>query len=53
MERRKLMATLTVLKFKTPNGAEQMLTQIRSLQKQELITLNDAAIAIIDQAVHD
>ncbi len=38
------MATLTVLKFKTPNGAEQMLTQIRTLQKQELITINDAAI---------
>jgi uncharacterized membrane protein len=38
------MATLTVLKFKTPNGADQMLNQIKSLQKQELITLQDAAI---------
>jgi uncharacterized membrane protein len=38
------MATLTVLKFKTPNGADQMLNQIKSLQKQELIKIQDAAI---------
>jgi len=38
------MATLTVLKFKTPNGAEQMLDQVKSLQKQELIKIHDAAI---------
>jgi len=38
------MATLTVLKFPTPTGAEQMLDQIKVLQKQELIKLHDAAI---------
>ncbi len=38
------MATLTVLKFHTPQGADQMLNQIKSLQKQELITVHDAAI---------
>jgi uncharacterized membrane protein len=38
------MATLTVLKFPTPTGAEQMLDQIKAMQKQELIKLHDAAI---------
>ena len=38
------MATLTVLKFDSPSGAEQMLEKIKSLQKQQLITLQDAAI---------
>ncbi len=38
------MATLTVLKFPTPDGAEQMLDTVKSLQKQELIKLHDAAI---------
>ncbi len=38
------MATLTVLKFSTPDGAEQMLDKVKSLQKQELIKLQDAAI---------
>ena len=38
------MATLTVLKFESPDGAEQMLEKIKSLQKQQLITLQDAAI---------
>ena len=38
------MATLTVLKFEDPNGAEQMLDKVKSLQKQQLITLQDAAI---------
>ena len=38
------MATLTVLKFSTPTGAEQMLGKIQSLQKMELIKLQDAAI---------
>jgi uncharacterized membrane protein len=37
------MATLTVLKFDNPSGAEQMLTKIQSLQKQQLITVQDAA----------
>jgi len=38
------MATLTALKFATPDGAEQMLDKIKSLQKMELIKLQDAAI---------
>jgi uncharacterized membrane protein len=37
------MTTLTVLKFKTAEGAEQALAQVQSLQKQQLITLHDAA----------
>ena len=38
------MATLTVFKFATPEGAGQMLEKIQSLQKMELIKLQDAAI---------
>jgi len=38
------MATLTVLKFSTPDGAAAMLEKIKSLQKMELIKLQDAAI---------
>jgi len=38
------MATLTVLKFDNPTGAERMLDKIQSLQKQQLIKLQDAAI---------
>lgn len=38
------MATLTVLKFPTPTGAEGMLGKIQSLQKQQLIKIEDAAI---------
>ena len=38
------MATLAVLKFETPDGAEQTLRVIESLGKQELVTLQDAAI---------
>ncbi|MFN2182687.1 MAG: DUF1269 domain-containing protein [Chloroflexota bacterium] len=37
------MATLTVLKFKTAQGAEEALQQVESLQRQQLITLHDAA----------
>ena len=40
----KVMATLSVLKFDTPDGARQMLNTIEDLQKQQLITLQDAAI---------
>src|SRR5262245_56350920 len=39
-----LMATLTVLKFDTPDGAEKSLDIIKGLTKQQLITLHDAAI---------
>lgn len=38
------MTTLTVLKFNTPEGANQMLDKIASLQKMELIKIVDAAI---------
>ena len=38
------MATLTVLKFPTVDGAEKMLVKIQSLQKMELIKVQDAAI---------
>jgi uncharacterized membrane protein len=38
------MATLAVLKFDTPEGAKQTLEVIESLGKQELVTLQDAAI---------
>jgi len=37
------MSTLTVLKFSAPEGAAQMLEKIQALQKQKLITLQDAA----------
>jgi uncharacterized membrane protein len=38
------MATLTVLKFDTADGAERALDTIKSLTKQQLINLHDAAI---------
>src|SRR5512133_1523652 len=38
------MATLTVMKFETPDGAAQALQKIQELQKQNLIQLQDAAI---------
>jgi uncharacterized membrane protein len=44
LKRRKIMATLTVLKFNTPEGANQMLEKVQSLQKMQLITVQDAAI---------
>lgn len=37
------MATLTVLKFTTPDGAEQTATVMQELQKQGLVTIRDAA----------
>ncbi len=37
------MATLTVLKFSDPSGAEHMLNKIYELQQQKLILVNDAA----------
>ncbi|MFN2195250.1 MAG: DUF1269 domain-containing protein [Anaerolineales bacterium] len=40
------MANLTVLKFDTPEGAGQMLDKVKSLQKQQLIVLQDAATVI-------
>lgn len=38
------MAVLTVFKFETPDGADQALALVQDLQKQNLITLQDAAI---------
>ena len=38
------MATVTVLKSPTVEGAEDILHRIQDLQKQHLITLHDAAI---------
>jgi len=40
------MATLTVFKFSTPDGAEKMLTKVQALQKAELIKIQDAAMVI-------
>ena len=38
------MATLAVLKFSTADGAAQSLDRVKSLSKQNLINLHDAAI---------
>jgi uncharacterized membrane protein len=38
------MATVTVLKFSTPEGAEETLSVIVELQKRHLLKLHDAAI---------
>lgn len=38
------MATLTVFKFNTPEGAKEMQDKVQSLQKMELIKIQDAAI---------
>lgn len=38
------MATLTVFKFPTAEGAEQTLSKLEDLQKRQLITILDAAI---------
>ena len=38
------MSSLTVWKFNTPEGADQALTKLESLSKQELVTIEDAAI---------
>lgn len=37
------MATLTALKFTTPEGAQQMLDTLAGLQSQHLMTIQDAA----------
>lgn len=38
------MATLTVWRLSTADGAEQMLTTVGELQRQELIQVHDAAV---------
>jgi uncharacterized membrane protein len=39
-----MMATVTVLKFSTADGADDVLNRVHDLQKQHLITVHDAAI---------
>ena len=38
------MAALTAWKFNTPEGADQALNKLESLSKQQLITIEDAAV---------
>src|SRR5262245_57884242 len=38
------MATLSVVRFPTPEGADQMLDTLRQLEKENLIQIQDAAI---------
>jgi uncharacterized membrane protein len=38
------MATLSVLKFDDPNGAERVLIALEGLQERQMITLQDAAV---------
>jgi uncharacterized membrane protein len=38
------MATLSVLKFNDPHGADRVLLALQGLQEQEMITLEDAAV---------
>ena len=38
------MATLTVWKFDDPNGADQVLEELKRLQAQELIKVRDGAV---------
>ena len=43
------MSTLVVLAFQTANGAEEVLTVISDLQRQQLITVDDAATVVRGQ----
>jgi uncharacterized membrane protein len=38
------VATLSVLKFNDPNGADRVLLALQGLQEREMITLEDAAV---------
>lgn len=38
------MATLTIWRFDTPDGAERAATRVESLARNELVTVHDAAI---------
>jgi uncharacterized membrane protein len=38
------MATLSVLKFNDPNGADRVLVALQGMQERQLITLEDAAV---------
>jgi uncharacterized membrane protein len=43
-ERKDEMATLSVLKFNDPYGAERVMVALQGMQERELITLEDAAV---------
>src|SRR3954468_17201730 len=43
-KRRNVVATLSVLKFNDPSGADRVLLALQGMQEQQLITLEDAAI---------
>jgi uncharacterized membrane protein len=38
------MATLSAIKFSTPAGADEALSKLKNLQRQQLITVHDAAV---------
>ena len=38
------MATLSVLKFNDPDGADRVLVALQGLQERQMITLEDAAV---------
>lgn len=46
------MATVTVLKFPTANGADEALQQLNNLQKQQLIKVHDAAVVFWPSGRH-
>src|SRR5215203_60010 len=43
-KRRNAMATLSVLKFNDPSGADRVLLALQGMQERQLITLQDAAV---------
>jgi hypothetical protein len=43
-QRRRTMATVTVLKFPSVEGAQNALSRVQDLHKQHLIKVHDAAI---------
>src|SRR3954451_9582580 len=43
-KRRKIVATLSVLKFNDPSGADRVLLALQGMQERQLITLQDAAV---------
>ena len=43
------MGNLTVVKFQSPEGAERMLSTLEALQKQQLITILDAATVVWEE----
>ena len=43
------MATLSVLKFNDPSGADRVLIALQGLQERQMITLQDAAVVIWPQ----